>query len=181
MRRALSLPFGLVLLLPLAMLAQDAAPRYTGDKELVRPEGYREWVFIGATLGMSYSEGASEAAPGPQEFHNLYITPAAYREYKKSGKFPEGTMLVMEKLSAGSRVSPNQRGNFEDKALGIEVALKDSSQYDESWAYFNFIRRDGSAAPSVKAFNKESCWACHNEHAATDNVFTQFYPILRQP
>lgn len=170
----------LVFLLPIALLAQDAAPRYTADGDLIRPEGYREWVFIGATLGMSYREGEAAAAPGPQEFHNLYIAPAAYREYKKGGKFPEGTMLVMEKMTAASQVSINQRGHFQDKALGIEVALKDSSQYDESWAYFNFIRPDGSAAPSMKAFKKESCWACHNEHAATDNVFTQFYPMLRR-
>lgn len=180
MNRPHYLPLGLLLLWSVAALAQDAAPRYTGDKELIRPEGYREWVFIGATLGMSYREGEPAAAPGPQEFHNLYIAPAAYREYKKTGKFPEGTMLVMEKMTAASQVSINQRGHFQDKALGIEVALKDSSQYDESWAYFNFIRRDGSSAPSVKAFKKESCWACHNEHAATDNVFTQFYPMLRR-
>lgn len=178
MRRLLALP---LLLLPLAALSQDAAPRYTGDKELVRPEGYREWVFIGATLGMSYNEGEAAAAPGPQEFHNLYIAPAAYREYKKSGKFPEKTMLVMERMTAASRVSINQRGNFEEKSIGIEVALKDSSKFEESWAYFNFIQPDGSAAASAKAFKKESCWACHNEHAATDNVFTQFYPVLRQP
>ena len=179
MRRLLCCPLGLILLLPLAVLAQDATPRYTGDKELVRPEGYREWVFVGATLGMSYDEG--QAAPGPQEFHNLYIAPAAYREYKKSGKFPEGTMLVMERMTAGSRASINQRGHFEDKSKGIEVALKDSSKFEESWAYFDFIRQDGSAAPSAKAFAKDRCWACHNEHAATDNVFTQFYPVLRQP
>ena len=179
MRRLLSCPLGLMLLLPLATLAQDAAPRYTGDNELIRPEGYREWVFIGATLGMSYQEG--EAKLGPQEFHNLYINPAAYREYKASGKFPEKTVLVMERLTAGSRESINQRGHFEDKSKGIEVALKDSSQFEESWAYFDFIRPDGSAASSAKAFAKESCWACHNEHAATDNVFTQFYPMLRRP
>jgi hypothetical protein len=171
----------LLLLLPLAALAQDAAPRYTGDKELVRPDAYPEWVFVGASLGMSYSEGEAAAAPGPQRFHNVYIAPAAYREYKESGKFPEGTMLVMEIMTAASQVSINRRGHFQDKAVGIEVAVKDSSRYDESWAYFNFIRPDGSAAPSAKAFKKESCWVCHDEHAATDNVFTQFYPMLRQP
>ena len=168
-----------MLLLPLAALAQDAAPRYTGDGELIRPEGYREWIFIGATLGMSYQEG--EAKPGPQEFHNLYINPAAYREYKTSGPFPEKTILVMERLTAGSRESINQRGHFEDKAVGIEVSLKDSSRFDEGWAYFNFSRPDGSSAASAKAFAKKDCWNCHSEHAATDNVFTQFYPILRRP
>ena len=66
------------------------------------------------------------------------------------------------------------------RVLGIEVALKDTSRFKESWAYFNFIREDGSAAESVKAFPKERCWSCHNEHAATDNVFTQFYPVLRR-
>lgn len=90
-------------------------------------------------------------------------------------------MLVMERMTAGSRASINQRGHFEDKSKGIEVALKDSSKFEESWAYFDFIRQDGSAAPSAKAFAKDRCWACHNEHAATDNVFTQFYPVLRQP
>ena len=27
---------------------------------------------------------------------------------------------------------------------------------------------------------KDSCWTCHNEHAAVDNAFLQFYPALRE-
>ncbi len=167
-----------VLLWPAISPAQDHGPSYTGDNELVRPEGYREWVFIGATLGMSYEP--SEAKRKNAKFHNLYINPSSYREYKKTGRFPERTVFVMEVLTAGSRASINQQGQFQDKVLGVEVALKDSSRFKESWAYFNFIRDDGSAADSVKAYPKDRCWSCHNEHAATDNVFTQFYPVLRR-
>lgn len=29
-------------------------------------------------------------------------------------------------------------------------------------------------------FLRESCYDCHHEHSATDNVFTQFYPMLRR-
>ena len=168
----------LAVLLPLKALAEDHEPRYTGEKELIRPEGYREWIFIGATLGMSYDPN-QEKRKDPK-FHNLYINPSSYHEYKKTGRFPERTMFVMEVLTAGSRASINQQGQFQDRVLGVEVALKDTSRFNESWAYFNFIREDGSAANSVKAFPKERCWSCHNEHAATDNVFTQFYPVLRR-
>ena len=34
--------------------------------------------------------------------------------------------------------------------------------------------------PTAKAFNKRVCFACHNEHAQDDNVFVQFYPVLRK-
>ncbi len=29
-------------------------------------------------------------------------------------------------------------------------------------------------------FEKHLCYSCHVEHGADDNVFTQFYPVLRR-
>jgi hypothetical protein len=151
-------------------------PRFTEQKELIRPEGYREWIFIGATLGVSYSD---KVQSNPR-FHNLYINPTAYREYQRSGRFPEGTIIMMEVLTAGKQTSIARQGSFEDQFVGVEAAVKDSSRFAESWAYFNFTRRGEAPAPTAKAFPKEACWNCHNEHAETDNVFTQFYPVLRR-
>ena len=153
-----------------------AEPRFTAQNELVRPEGYREWVFVGATLGMSYSE----KAPKEQRFHNLYLHPRAYREYKQTGRFPERTILVMEVLTPGAQASINRQGHFEDRSLGIEAAVKDSSRFPEGWAYFGFIRPGQPDAPTARAFPKEACWDCHRQHGETDNVFTQFYPVLRR-
>ena len=164
--------------LAVALFAADSGPRFNDNKELLRPRDYREWIFIGATLGMSYDENA-EKQKHPK-FHNLYLNPTAYREYKRSGRFPEKTMIAMEVLSAASQSSINHQGHFEDELLGVEVAVKDSSRYAESWAYFNFIAEDGSQKETATAYPKERCWSCHDEHAATDNVFTQFYPVLRQ-
>jgi hypothetical protein len=151
-------------------------PRFTAEKELIRPEGYREWIFVGASLGMSYNE----AAPKQPTFHNIYLHPRAYREFVKTGRFPERTILAMEVLMPGAQSSINRQGQFEDRPVGVEAAVKDSSRFPEGWAYFNFIRPGQSAAPTAKAFPKEACWKCHNEHAASDNVFTQFYPVLRK-
>jgi len=51
-----------------------AEPLFADGKQLVRPEGYRRWVFVGSSLGMSYNEREAGDAP---EFHNVYIQPEA--------------------------------------------------------------------------------------------------------
>lgn len=162
----------------LACAAEADAPQFTAAGELIRPEGYREWIFAGASLGMSYDE-ESEAPKHPQ-FHNVYIQPAAYQQYKSSGRFPPGTILILELMTATSQASINRQGHFEDRLVGIEAAVKDPSRFPEGWAYFSFRVPGGPPAKTAKAFPKQRCWSCHDEHAATDNVFTQFYPLLRR-
>src|SRR6267143_6002038 len=157
-----------------AMLVSEermSQPRFSGGNQLVRPEGYREWMFVGSNLNMGYSEGP---APKESRFHNIYIQPEAYREYAATGRFPDKTVLVMEVIAAGTNASINKKGQFEDKPVGIEVALKDEKRFAEKWAYFNFIGSGGAPLAQAKPFPKEACWKCHNEHGAADNVFVQF-------
>ena len=154
-------------------------PTYTADGDLILPEDYRTWIFVGASLGLSYSEGAAERE-GPGAFTNVYIQPEAYRYFMETGEFPEGTMLPMDIYRPGSRESINQAGYFEKDFLGMEVAVKDSKRYEEGWAYLSFRDRSGGLRESASAFPKDRCYDCHAEHAATDNVFTQFYPVLQR-
>lgn len=171
----------------LVVAAQDAKPSldgmalpaYTADGDLIRPDGYRTWIFVGASLGLSYDEDAAERE-GPGAFTNVYIQPEAYRYFMETGQFPEGTMLPMDVFRPGSRESINQAGFFEKDFLGMEVAVKDSERYPEGWAYLSFRDRSGGLRDSASAFPKERCYDCHAEHAATDNVFTQFYPVLQR-
>ena len=177
-RRILRAAWAVLCCWAIPLSAADLGPRFKADGELSQPQGYREWIFIGATLGMSYDE--NEATRKHPKFHNLYINPAAYHEYRRSGRFPEKTIIVMEVLTAVSQSSINRQGHFEDRLLGVEAAVKDSSRFHEAWAYFSFTAEDGSRKETARAFPKQRCWSCHSEHAATDNVFTQFYPVLRQ-
>lgn len=155
-----------------------AVPKYNDTGELIRPEGYREWVFVGSSLGLSYTEPAKDEGPGL--FHNVYIQPEAYREYMATGRFPEKTMLAMELFEPGTKTPPNLGGHFEAGHAGFEVALKDHERFKEGWAYFNFTGGPSGPRSSAKAFPKGLCFECHAKHAATDNVFTQFYPILKR-
>ena len=176
--------FGVALLGGLGLVAAQTmrssggmtVPSYLDGKELVQPEGYRKWVFVGASIGLSYSENNSNANPGPGRFDHIYIQPEAYAEYERTGRFPEKTMLVMEVHDPEQKVSINKQGYFEGKRVALEVAVKDRATFEDGWAYFDF---GNGAKKSARAFATERCYSCHKQHGASDNVFTQFYPALR--
>src|SRR5262245_8185327 len=98
--------------------AGPAQPRYEEGNKLVLPEGYRSWIFAGASIGLSYSENARTDGPG--RFHHIYLQPEAYDEYRRTGRFPEKTMLVMEVHEPAQKVSINRQGYFEGERVGLE-------------------------------------------------------------
>jgi len=151
-----------------------AVPAYDASGALLRPEGYRRWVFVGASLGLSYREGAHEDGPG--EFHHVYLRPESYEAFRRTGRFPDKTVLVLELHRAAQKVAPSRHGLFEGERLALEAAVKDVQRFPEGWAYFSF--GDGSRR-SATAFPRADCFDCHRQHAASDNVFVQFYPVLR--
>jgi hypothetical protein len=155
-------------------------PVFADQATLLRPQGYREWIFVGSSLGLSYAQNPAARAGGAQLYHNTYINPSAYREFVKTGKFPEGTTMVLELLTQEQKQEPGLQGSYEKEVVGIEASVKDSTRFKEQWAYFNFIGPGGQPLAKARAFAKEACWSCHDVNAQTDHVFTQFYPALRE-
>jgi len=159
-----------------------SAPVFEGKTTLLRPVGYREWVFVGSSLGLSYSQNLQQApSQNSAMYHNVYIHPAAYREFAKTGKFPEGTMMAMEMFSADVKKEPGLQGSYEKEFMGLEVSVKDRSRFEGAgWAYFNFTEGMGKLKAKTEPFPQSAgCVACHSQKAETDHVFTQFYPVLR--
>lgn len=159
-----------------------AKPRFDSTGKMLRPEGYRRWVFLGANYGMGYSEGDTLTSQTPRNptFHNIYIQPQAYEQFVKTGSYPDGAILVMEVVKPGTHASINKQGVFQAQVVGIEAAVKDSNRFGaDKWAYFKFFTSEGQALNEAKAFPREACWSCHNQHGAADNSFAQFYPVMR--
>ena len=154
--------------------APAGVPAYDSSGALLRPEGYRSWTFVGASLGLSYAN--PEPHEGPGEFHHVYLRPEAYEAFRRTGRFPEKTVLMLELHEAAQKVAPSRHGLFEGRRVALEAAVKDTARFPEGWAYFSF--GDGSQR-TAKAFPRNACFDCHRQHAATDNVFVQFYPVLR--
>jgi Cytochrome P460 len=155
---------------------QSREPRYDSNGALVRPKDFETWVFVGSSTGLTYEPGMQQKGAG--EFHDVYIRPESYREYGRTGKFPEKTVLVLALYPPEDKVSPAKGGHFEGDLEGMAAAVKDHEHFHEGWAYFNF----GEGPPlkeKARASPKQMCFTCHQQHAADDNVFVQFYPILR--
>jgi tetratricopeptide (TPR) repeat protein len=179
-----SFPPVVVLSLPVFLGATifGAAPakpvaQFEGKDMLLRPEGYREWVFAGSSLGLRYDEGKKE--PQQLEYKNVYIDPAAYRAYKETGVFPQGTVLVLETAAGEEKKEPGLRGSFQKEFTGLSTAVKDKDRFPDGWAYFSFSDGSGKTKDKAQPARKAACYDCHREKGAEDNVFTQFYPVLK--
>jgi hypothetical protein len=151
--------------------AQDTPrPRYTGSS-LTRPEGYREWVYLSSGLGMNYNPTSG----GPELFTNVFVPQWAYRQFIDSGKWPDKTIFVLEERAAESKGSINKTGHFQADLAGLAVEVKDETKFADKWGYFGF----GADTGTAQAKPKEQCWQCHNDHAAVEHTFVQFYPTLK--
>ena len=163
-----------------AVVDDSQAPRFQDKDTLLRPVGYREWIFVGSSLGLRYApDREAKQSDRPEIYHNVYINPPAYREFSRTGKFPDGTMMVLELASAEVKREPGLQGSYQKKYVGLEASVKDSGRFEKGWAYFSFDGSDGKRKDVAQPFPAEACWSCHHQKAATDHVFTQFYPVLR--
>ncbi len=160
-------------------------PEFNAEGELIRPENYYEWIFVGSPLTPNGLNGGEAGFP---EFHNVYIQPSAYRIYKKTGVFPEGTILYKElqlvlrsDYEDGSADEASGRGYFPGAFNGADVAVKDSARFAETngWGYFNFGHHAPPLAKTAAALPAEACAACHIANATKDMVFTKFYTRLQ--
>ena len=155
-----------------ALMAQG--PEFNSDGKLMRPK-YREWIYLSSGLGMTYSaEAKSEAS-----FDNVFVSPASYREFLNTGRWPEKTMFVLEIRQAASHGSINQGGHFQSDLIAIEAEVKDSAKYPDKWAFFSFGDTPGKPGTTARMIpNGSVCQTCHGKNAAVENTFVQFYPTL---
>jgi hypothetical protein len=144
------------------------APSYTADGQLTLPANYREWVFLTSGFGMNYSNSGGNHPM----FTNVYVSPEAYRGFEESGRWPEKSMFVVEIYSPASQGSINKSGYYQKDFRGLDIEVKDSSR-KQPWSYYNF-----SPGESAAAALGGGCEKCHNEHAAVEHTFVQFYPTL---
>jgi hypothetical protein len=149
-----------------------AQPQFTNDGKFVRPEGYRRWVFVSSGFGMSYTQSPS----GMQDFTNVFVTPAAYDYFTANGKWPDKTMFVLEIYGSTSRGSINKHGSYQQDFMGLDVEVKDEARFADKWAYFNFNGAEKVASAMTPSRN--DCWKCHEQNAAVEHSFVQFYPEL---
>jgi len=164
------------LVLACTLYGASPGPRFTASGELVRPEDYREWIFLSSGLGMTYGPNAAEGEP---RFDNVLVNPEAYRAFLASGRWPDGTMFALEVRHSASEGSINRGGHFQTELAAVEFEVKDEGRFPGKWAYFGFRNESGTLAKTARPLPATSgCMACHSANGAVENTFVQFYPTL---
>ena len=150
-------------------------PRFVSNTKLVRPANYREWIFLGSGLGMTY-EAEAGRAPASPNFGNVFVNPSAYRAFMETGKWPNGSIFVLEGRRSATNARPNTSGRYQTELTGIEAEVKDT-RFADGWAFYNF-RNSADPADPIPAGNAAGCVECHTKETAVERTFVQFYPTL---
>ena len=153
--------------------ANPDAPSYDTHGRLIPPADYRDWVFLSSGVDMSYSERPTTV--DAHIFDNVFAPPTAYAAFKRTGVWPDKTVLMLENRGAKSKGSINRLGLFQSgEIMGLEAHVKDTARFKGGWGFFAFQRE--TAARQIPYTG--ACYACHEAHGAADTTFVQFYPTL---
>ena len=143
--------------------ARPSLPRYNAQGELLRPEGYRTWVFVGADLGLDYSQATIKASTirkrrtRPRTTAGLSITSTLIARPTSILREPASSPTRLSSCSScsnrgeRSRGISSLRGLYEGNRVALEVAVKDRERPDGAktpWAYYDFT---GQPGPQVAA------------------------------
>jgi hypothetical protein len=135
-------------------------------------------VYVGEVVTPNDMNDGEASFP---EFHSVYMDPDSFAHYEKTGKYRDGTVLIKELSSVGSKKAASGNGYFQGEITGLEAEIKDSKRFKDepgNWAYFSF----GHKYPLKKEASKNAvaaCNQCHQDNAKKDWVFSQYYPVLR--
>jgi hypothetical protein len=157
---------------PIAAPDAGDGPAYTSGGELKLPERYREWVFLTSGVDMSYS---TTGDPSHTMFDNVFVNPSAYKAFLETGTWPDKTVMVLEVRGAEGAASINKRGHTQSaEVMQLEAHVKDSSK-EGGWTFYGGFNNSASGKPFERT---AACYSCHQQHAAVDTTFVQFYPTL---
>jgi hypothetical protein len=168
----------LVSLMCLTLPAQQARtdePRYTSEGQLMRPDNYREWIYLSSGLGMTYGLVESAAKTSSERFDNVFVSPQAYKAFLQTGTWPDKTMFALEVRYSATKGSINQGGHYQEGVAALEIHLKDQTRFPAKWAFFGFGASDQTGKPFPA---NSACQTCHAKSGAVDETFVQFYPTL---
>jgi hypothetical protein len=147
-----------------------SALAYTADGKLVFPKDYRTWVYLSTGVDMAYVDGP---APSAHVFDSVFVDPASYAAYQKTGTWPDKTVMVLEVRKGQGRGSINKNGVYQTDRVGMEAHVKDVTRFKSGWAFFPL-----NGEPTNALSQTSACNVCHEQHGAVDTTFVQFYPTL---
>ena len=143
------------------------------------PNDFRSWFFLGTWAVAADEEGKV----GSQGFHNVYTQPKTVKIYRKTGKFPDGAVLVKELLEADTDSMTTGEISYATKIKGWFVMIKDAkgrfkgnNLWGKGWGWALFNADEGGKT-ATESFEDE-CLPCHQPAENDDWIYVRGYPTL---
>ena len=173
----ITLSLTLVVPLERGSFAGEFSP-YVDDKgNISLPKDLRSWYFLG-----SWGVAADDEV-GSQGFHNVYTQPETVAAFRKTGKFPDGAVLVKELLKAKTDTMTTGEISYASETKGWFIMIKDTNRrfkgnklWGQGWGWSLFEAADPTK--SVTEDFKTDCIPCHVPAKKDDWVYLRGYPVL---
>jgi len=151
-----------------------------------KPIGYRDNYQILGTFtvrdAIPMAAGGSEAK-APEEIHYTYASPGTAEHYRKTGKFPDGAVLVKEVFGTDHGLLTTGEAHWAKGTKVWFIMVKDEKGrfpgnplWAEGWGWALY-KSDTPDKQVATAFTKD-CQGCHLPASSTDWVYVQGYPVL---
>lgn len=182
-----SLPFTAFLALSIIVgviaLARGEVRRFSpyvdasGGIALPDPKTVRaQWDLLG-TWAVRGDEGVAE-------FHAVYTQPGTIAAFRRTGAFPDGAVLVKEVRNAAQGSLTTGEVAWSGAEVQWFVMIKDregrfpaNPLWAEQWGWALFPA--GDRATNTATDFQADCMGCHEPAKATEWVFLDGYPVLR--
>jgi len=187
MRKATTIPAIFAIALTLvsgSVSGQSAGQDYaedvvSSDGSIRVPENFRtDYVMLGA-----WSVAGDADTGGAIGLHVVYAPRTAVEEYRKTGTFPDGTVLVKELFNGKTESLTTGQATSAADVAGYFVMVKDDKGrfsgnplWGDGWGW-SFFAADNTRTTTTKDYRAE-CLACHEPARATDLLYIQGYPLL---
>lgn len=159
--------------------AENFSPYVDAEGTISLPEGFRDWAYLG-TWSIADDEGMGAAG-----FHVVYTQPETVAAYRKTGRFPDGAVLVKELFETTSGDLTTGHVSWARKATGWFVMIKDANGrfpghplWGDGWGWALF-QADAPDVAVTKDYKAE-CLSCHVPARDNDWIYIQGYPILQR-
>lgn len=173
---ALALPAGQGNATSKLQVASDNA----GNIRLPQLDFRQDWVALGTWI-----VAAEEGEQGSQGLHVVYTQPETVAAYRKTGKFPDGAILVKELLSTKTEDMTTGTISRAHSVAGWFVMIKDTAGrhpgnklWGDGWGWACFDAK--SPTKTTTTDYEADCKGCHVPAQNTDWVYVQGYPVLQK-
>ena len=140
----------------------------------------RNWAFLG-----SFSVLADDPEGGAKEFHVVYTKREDLDAYRKSGRFPDGAVLVKDVFATKTEAFTTGTASYADTLVGRFVMVKDATNkfagssplWGDGWGWAFYEGTE--ARKTVTTDYRQDCLSCHEPARDQDFLYVQGYPILK--